>query len=102
MPMPAFSAWRLTVSTSQRSVVLDGTSITCAPVAIFAIHLEISSEMNEPPKPKIAAISSRPWRFSPVSCASMRSMPSSCMRDAQHEQHREVGDDEQENAFHRR
>ena len=35
--------------------------------------------MKEPPKPKSAAMTSRPWRFSPVSCASMRSMPSSCM-----------------------
>ena len=65
MPMPALSAWRLTVSTSQRSVALDGTSITCAPVAIFAIHFEMSSEINEPPKPKIAAMTSRPVRFSP-------------------------------------
>ncbi|MNC91607.1 hypothetical protein D3C83_79010 [compost metagenome] len=60
MPMPALSAWRLTVSTSQRSVVFDGTSITCAPVAIFAIHLEMSSETKAPPKPKTAAIISSP------------------------------------------
>ena len=32
--------------------------MTCAPVAILAIHLEISSEMNAPPKPKIADITS--------------------------------------------
>ena len=34
--------------------------MTCTPMALLAIHLEISSEMKAPPKPKIAAKISRP------------------------------------------
>ncbi len=50
---------------SQSSVEFDGVSITRTPIDFFAIHLEIASEMNEPPKPITAAkISSEP-RFSP-------------------------------------
>jgi hypothetical protein len=51
---------RLTVSYSQRSVSLRGWSITCAPVVRLAIHLEISSEMMDPPNPKTAAKSRSP------------------------------------------
>jgi len=48
------------VASSQRSVWLRGSVITTAPVERLAIHLDSSSEMKEPPKPKIAAMTSRP------------------------------------------
>jgi hypothetical protein len=51
MPMPALSASFFTVETSQNSVVPSVPSMTRARVDIFAIHLEMSSEMIEPPKP---------------------------------------------------
>ena len=78
-PMPAFSAWRFTVSTSQRSVMFDGTSITWAPVIIFALHFDIRSEMNEPPKPITAANINNALKLIPTPCSSsIRSTPSSC------------------------
>src|SRR3990172_9411638 len=55
MPMPAARAWRRTVSTNQSSVDVAGVSITWAPVMRFAVHLEMASEMNDPPMPKTAA-----------------------------------------------
>ncbi|KAG1545690.1 hypothetical protein G6F50_013724 [Rhizopus delemar] len=60
MPMPAALAWRSTVASSQRSVWLRGSVITTAPVERLAIHLDSSSEMKEPPKPKMPAMISRP------------------------------------------
>ena len=60
MPMPAFCAWLRTVATSHCSASLAGCAMTCTRIAILAIHLEISSEMNAPPKPKIAENTSRP------------------------------------------
>ncbi len=60
MPMPAAWAWRATVSTSQRSVGVAGCVMTCAPTMRLALHLEMASEMNEPPMPKMAAKTSRP------------------------------------------
>src|SRR5690606_37247905 len=60
MPMPAAWAWRRTVSTSQRSASLRGWVMTWAPVARLAIHLEVSSEISEPPKPNMAPSTSRP------------------------------------------
>ena len=60
MPIPAAFAWRATVSSSQRSVGLRGWVMTTAPVLRLAMNLDSSSEMIEPPKPKIAAITSRP------------------------------------------
>ncbi len=60
MPMPAACAWRCTVCSNQRSVWLRGSVMTCAPVARLAMNLDSSSETSEPPKPKIAAITSRP------------------------------------------
>src|SRR4249919_990507 len=79
LPMPARSAWRWTVATSHCSSSLRGCSITCAPVLRLAIHLDISSEMNEPPKPKIAAITiSCPWLPTrmPNFCSTDITMPS--------------------------
>src|SRR5690606_21780084 len=60
MPMPAASAWRRTVSTSQRSTSLRGCSITLAPLKRLAVHLDSASEISEPPKPNSAANTSRP------------------------------------------
>ena len=65
MPMPAACACWRTVFTSQRSVSLAGCVMTCTPMARLAIHLEMSSEMNAPPKPKTAEKISRPVRFMP-------------------------------------
>ena len=58
MPMPAFSAWLFTVLRSQLSVGLRGSVMTFAPTDIFAIHFDIASEMNEPPMPMTAAMTS--------------------------------------------
>ena len=66
MPMPAASAWRRTVSTSQRSASERGVSITSAPVMRLADHLEMASEMNEPPKPITKAKTSSDERLSPL------------------------------------
>ncbi|MNM82099.1 hypothetical protein D3C81_941220 [compost metagenome] len=60
MPMPAALACRATVSSSQRSVWLRGSVMTTAPVPRLAMNLDSSSEMMEPPKPKMAAMTSRP------------------------------------------
>ena len=59
MPMPAFSASLCTVCTSQNSVVPCGAVDQRAPADHFAIRFEMSSEMNAPPKPKIAEKTSR-------------------------------------------
>src|SRR5262245_5967238 len=67
MPMAALSASFFTVETSQYSLVPSEPSITCAPVDIFAIGLEVSSEMMEPPKPMIAENTSREPRLRPCS-----------------------------------
>ena len=58
MPIPAACACRWTVDSSHCSDSLRGVSITCAPVARLAIHFDASSEMKEPPNPKITANSS--------------------------------------------
>ena len=63
----ACSARRRTVDTSQISVEVRGCSMTCTPIARLAIHFEIASEMNAPPKPNTAANISRPCRFPPRS-----------------------------------
>ncbi len=60
MPMPAAFAWRATVSTSQRSSGVRGSTITWAPVERLAIHLDSASEMNEPVKPTTVARISKP------------------------------------------
>jgi hypothetical protein len=51
MPMPARSASRRTVCTSEASAWPSVPSIRCAPVDHFATVFDISSEMNAPPKP---------------------------------------------------
>ncbi len=65
MPMPAAWAWRRAVSTSQSSVDVAGDSITRAPVMRFAVHLEMASEINDPPMPMTAAKIRSDPRFSP-------------------------------------
>jgi len=55
MPMPAWAACFCTVFTSQISASERGCMITCAPVLHLAIHLDMASDMNDPPKPKTAA-----------------------------------------------
>ena len=51
MPMPARCASALTVSTNHSSVLVDGASMTRAPVDHFAIGLLISSEKIAPVNP---------------------------------------------------
>ena len=65
--MPDFSAYLRTVSTSQRSVGLAGFSSTCTPRERLTDHLEIASEMKEPPKPITAAKISSEVRLRPFS-----------------------------------
>ena len=76
MPIPACFAWRLTVSTSHCSLLLRGCSMTCTPMPRLAIIFDMASEMNEPPKPITADMTSRACRLrsTPFS-ASMPSMP---------------------------
>ena len=52
--MPAASAWRRTVFTSQLSAAVRGSAMTCAPVIRFAVHFDIASEINEPENPTTA------------------------------------------------
>jgi len=78
MPMPAVCACCVTTLTSQRSVSLAGFVMTLTPMARLAIHLEMSSEMNAPPKPKTAEMTSKPVTFMPC-CASARSRPNTWM-----------------------
>jgi hypothetical protein len=40
--------------------------MTCTPMAFFADHLEMASEMKEPPKPMTAAKISSEVRFRPL------------------------------------
>ena len=78
--MPALSAWRRTVLTSHCSSSVFGVSISCMPVVRFAIHLEIISEISEPPKPKMTANTSRvPLlpRLMPKLCSTLSTMLSS-------------------------
>ena len=42
-----------TVSRSHFSTLLEGLSMTIAPVILLAIHLEIANEIKAPPNPKI-------------------------------------------------
>src|SRR2546423_15575516 len=49
--------------------------MTRTPMVIFAIHLDMASEMKEPEKPKNAANTSRPPRLLPCT-ASQASSPS--------------------------
>src|SRR3989338_10795001 len=76
MPIPAESAWRFTVSTSQRSVGSLGLSMTCAPTIRLADHLDIASEINEPAKPITADITSSAVKLMPPVSSSQRSTPS--------------------------
>src|SRR3989338_5985175 len=74
--MPAESAWRFTVSTSQRSVGSLGFSMTCAPTMRLADHLDIASEINEPAKPITADITSSALKLIPPVSSTQRSTPS--------------------------
>ncbi len=77
MPMPAFSACTRTVSTSQRSVAVDGWSMTRTPIIRLAVHLDMASEIREPVKPTTAAKASSDPMSRPTPWASrIRSMPS--------------------------
>ena len=65
MPMPALSASRFTVSTSQRCVSPSVPAMTFALVDIFAMNFDSSSEMIAPVKPTTAENASSgpmpPW-----------------------------------------
>ena len=52
--MPTISDCFFTVSISHFSILFFGEEMTMAPVILLAIHFEIASEMNAPPKPKTA------------------------------------------------
>ena len=62
------------------------------PVVRLAIHLEIISEMNEPPKPNTAANTSR----LPLLPSVMPNTPQDAQHDAQQHQDGQVGGEEQE------
>ena len=49
--MPTIFACFSTVLTSHLSIFVDGLVRTTAPVMRFAIHLDINSDINDPPKP---------------------------------------------------
>ena len=72
MPMLAWRASFSTVCTSQCSVVPSEPSITRAPVLIFAMGLEMSSEMIAPVKPITAEKTSRPTGSMP---SAVRKLP---------------------------
>ena len=73
--------------------------MTCAPVDIFAIHFEISSEKNEPPMPNTAAKISMPVRLMPTPCWYRNcSSPSTRNVTLASSNDREVGGQKQQNA----
>ena len=55
--------------------------------------------MNEPPKPNTAANTSSAFRFRPPPCVEDGIDPEQAQRDAEHEQDRQVGDQEQADAL---
>ncbi len=70
MPIPASRDCRRTVSTSHCSDWLAGCSMICTPMARLAVHLDMASEIKEPPKPMMADKSSSAFRSrsTPFSC----------------------------------
>ena len=73
--------------------------MTCAPVLHLAIGLLISSEMIAPPKPITAEKTSSALRFSPLAVEEAV-QAEHVDDDAQHHHHGQVGDEEQDDAFH--
>ena len=87
------------MSTSQYWVVPSVPSMTCAPVDHLAIHLEISSEMKAPPKPKIAAIISSGDVLDAL--LGQRAVQAEHADDDRQQEHdREVGGDQKDYSFH--
>jgi len=77
MPMPAASACRRTVSTSQCSWASAGCSMICTPMPCLAIVFERNSEISEPLKPITAEKTNRvPMSMLPL-VITTRSRPSS-------------------------
>ena len=100
MPMPACRAWRCTVSTSQASVASRGWVMTRAPVTRLAIHLDISSEMSGAAEAEHGA--ERQQRPEIEAAALIEDLVDAEQprHDGQHEQHGDIGRDQQEYAFH--
>ncbi len=67
--IPALSASRLTVASSQVSPSVRGVAMTCAPVDHFAIVFDSSKEMNAPPNPRMAENASSAPRFNPFAAS---------------------------------
>ena len=74
--------------------------MTCAPVVHLAIDFDISSEMIAPVKPTTAENTSRPPYDMPACEYIALVEAEELQHDRQHEHHGEVGDDEEDDAFH--
>ena len=64
--MPTSTEYLRIVSSNQNSVEFEGASMTCTPIAVFADHLEMASEISEPPNPITPANTSKEPRFRPL------------------------------------
>src|SRR6185437_4562220 len=74
IPTPAACASRATMLTSHCSVWVVAWPMTLTPMAVRAIHLDMRSDTNAPPKPNTAAKTSNACRLLPRT-ASQRSRP---------------------------
>ena len=100
MPIPAARACWRTVSSSQASVGVLGASITRAPVSRIALHFEISSDTTLPPIPKTQGAAEQRAEVEPAACVQKLREPEQVRERAEGQHDREVGDDEECDAFH--
>ena len=100
MPMRAWAASRATVPTSQRSTSDWGAAMTRTPIMRLAVHLDSASEISAP------AEAEHGRKHQQAAQAALRQAHAENPfddenHDAQQDQHRKIGHDEQENALHR-
>ena len=73
--------------------------MTCTPMAVFAIHLDSNREMNEPPKPSTAENTSNAPRVQAV-LREVAVQAEHTDDDGQDQHDRDVGGDQEDDAFH--
>jgi hypothetical protein len=99
MPMPALSASLRTVASSHASSALRGWSMMTMPVLHLAIGLLMSSEMNAPTKADHQREDGQRRHIQPVG-GEEPIHPEDAGGDQQHRHDGEVGQNQQQNAFH--
>ncbi len=89
--MPASFDWRSTVSISQRSNGVPGWSMICTPMPRFAMVFDRNSEIKDPLKPMMAAMTSREPMLMPPLSIRTPSRPSSRKTTLMTTRHGDVG-----------